>query len=97
MKKLIIGFVVGVFVCVSFFEFIHKTVEIDGTPLCAVIYDRLQQRYSGGFTTGLRITYKVFAWPVKTIWVYVNEDEIAVLRKGKGWEIKELKCPIYQY
>ena len=87
MKKIFIGLIIGIFLCVSAFEVIHRSVEITGFKLCSVIYDTLTKQYRPDFVSGLRIMYKFFAFPVKTIWIQLSDDAIAVAN-GRG----EMHC-----
>ena len=90
MKKIIIGILIGVFICVSLFEIIHKTVEVDGSRTCAVIYDKLTERWHGNFVYQLKVVYKVFAFPVKTTWILLSDEGIATMERGKDWRFKRV-------
>ncbi len=88
MKKILLGILIGIFLCVSFFEIIHRTVEIDGWRMCAVMYDKLNKEWHPDFTYQVRIVYKFFAIPIKTVWLALSEDEIAKA-DGLGKDICE--------
>jgi len=84
VKNILIGVLIGIFLCVSFFEFIHLTVEVEGQSTCSAIYDSLTKKWHPDFVYQLRIVYKVFAIPVKTFWVSLSDDEVAISR-GFGY------------
>jgi hypothetical protein len=105
MKRLILGvflgMFLGIFLCVSFFEVVHKTVEVEGHKtvevegyktveverykgwVCGDIYDELTQQWNPDFVYHVKVIYKIFAWPVKTIWIYMSESQVATKIGGK--------------
>ncbi len=97
MKYLVIGILIGIVLCVSFFEVIHRSVEVDGWKTCSMIYDKLTEKWHPGFVYQMKVVYKFFALPVKTIWISLSGDELATAR-GLGddvcygdWKFKILK------
>ncbi len=77
MRKIIIGILIGILLCVSFFELIHRTVEVDGSRMCGMIYDKLLKQWHPGFVYQLKVIYKFFALPIKTTWICISEEGIA--------------------
>ncbi len=78
MRKFFAGVLLGVFLCVSFFEFIHKTVEVSRMDFCGEMYDVLSKKWSPEIVYRLKVVYKFFAWPVKTIFIYLSDENIEV-------------------
>ena len=76
MKKLITGFLAGViltlFCVVSFIETIHIEVERVnvGVSFCAYLFDMAGKVYGEDLQNYIKITYKIFAKPIKTILIY---------------------------
>ena len=95
----LIGFLLGVVLCVWAFELIHVTVEWDGQSFggqnfCGSIYDRLGRRLPGELLYSWKLTYKVLAWPMKTlthtVWVALSDQAMAV-NEGEGWTVQDLR------
>lgn len=93
MKKLLIGVFLGVFLSVSAFEIIHQTVElsVEGSGMCAIIYDELTKRWNPDFTYRLKLVYKLFAYPVKIIYVSLSEKQIAIKDGTKPYIVRETR------
>ena len=76
MKILIIGFLAGailtLFCIVSFIEIIHIKVErVDvNASLCGYFSDIVSKTYGEDLQNYIKITYKIFAKPIKTILIY---------------------------
>jgi len=81
---MLIGILIGIFMCVSLFEIIHLSVEVSGFPMCSIIYDRLTQQYRPDFVYQLRVIYKFFAYPIKTTWIALSEHGDIAIANGKG-------------
>jgi len=84
------GIMLGIFACVSLFELIHRTVEVERHDICSVIYDELMKTWHPDFGHSLRITYKLFAWPVKQMWIYFTDSnfpdvDYAIYEEGE-WQ-----------
>ncbi len=90
VKKVLVGIIMGIFLCCSFYEIIHKTIEITDYKVCSVIYDKLNDKWHPDFTRCLKVVYKVFAFPVKTIYVYNSKDEDAIYTNFK-WTFRKKK------
>ena len=45
MRKIIIGVLIGIFLCVSFVELTHLKIEVKHFDTCSIIYDRLKVIY----------------------------------------------------
>lgn len=75
MKKYLVGILVG-FLCttlviVSVLETIHIEVEKrSALSFCGYLLDSTGRIYGEEFQNFIKITYKVFAKPVKTILIY---------------------------
>lgn len=78
MKKILLGILIGIFICCSFFELIHLTVEKEDFQTCTIIYDKLTEKWHPDFTRCTKIAYKFFAFPIKTLWIYTSETESAI-------------------
>src|SRR3990167_1941036 len=88
MRKLVIGFFIGVFFCVSLFESIHLTIERDTIGFCSIFYDSLSDKWNPYITDRLKLTYKLFAYPVKTIHLYFEQS--GMVRVGDSKTSTEL-------
>lgn len=87
LKLYLIGFLIGVFCSVSMVELIHRTVEVERKDTCSIIYDALARQWQPDFVYSVKLTYKFFAWPVKTIHVLVSHRQAAVLTEGESeWQ-----------
>ena len=98
MRRFLAGFLVGILLCVSLFEVIHKTVEIEAEsypPLCSIIYDKLNQAWEPRILYQLKLTYKFFAWPVRTVWVMLDDQDahIGVMAQEEDeWTVHVFKA-----
>ena len=98
MKKIMIA-LLGIFIFVSFFELFHLTTEVKGWKTCAMVYDVSHKLIGTDFTTQLKITYKFFAFPIKTVWILVSQDgRYITTASGRGdrncdgnWELQDLR------
>jgi len=93
VKKYIIGFLIGVFFSISCFEFVHKTVEIEGGAFCGAFVGGLSEKYDPGLIYQIKVVYKAFAWPMKTIHVYITDDREArmVVEENGQHRIQEFR------
>ena len=85
LQTFLLGLLLGLFLSVSAFEAIHRLVEIEGTPICVGIYDSLARRWNPDFLYRVKLVYKVFAWPVKTVFISISESQVAVQENGGNW------------
>jgi len=83
MKKLIIGFIMGVLFCVSLFEFLHLTIENDTDNICIYLEEKSSEAFGYNFTRSLKLTYKIFARPVKEYYLFVNDEGTVLGVNGK--------------
>lgn len=90
-----IGMVAGIFFCVSFFEIIHRTIEIQevsGWHTCAIIEDKLNHAWLPDIVYNLKITYKFFAWPSKILYVALSQHHQLGVRTERGeWIVSPIK------
>ena len=78
MRNFLVGLLAGIFICISAFEIIHRTVEIahvEGEPVCSVIYDKLSQKWEPGLVYKIKVIYKFFAFPTKEIMIYLTDEK----------------------
>ena len=84
MKKIIIVLLV-IFDFVSCFEVFHLTTEFYGWRTCGMVYDLSGKMIGADMTVQLKIVYKFFAFPVKTIWILVSQNgKYACVATGRG-------------
>lgn len=89
--RLLLGILIGVFISISAFEFVHKSVEVEGGALCGMIVDGLGKDYRPGLVYQVKVIYKLFAWPMKTVYIYFTDDKDPkmVVQDGDRFKVNE--------
>lgn len=68
------GILIGIFLSLSAFEWLHEKIEIryETYDVCGVILKTVEGETNLSTAHALRIIFKAFAWPMKTVMKEVN-------------------------
>ncbi len=73
------GVIVTLFLCISAIENMHIKIEkMSANNLCSYFFDAVGEIYGDELQNLIKITYKIFAKPVKTILIIGVPDNVSI-------------------